>query len=421
MAESKVDEAEVYYVSGTGISAELKQNDIAIGSQGIDSGIVIRIIKNGKIGVSSTDNPENWEPCLNAAISSSQFSDPLDWTGLPKPVKLNQNPLSFDESVTIEPEKLTELVDRMKNGAKAYPDAHITSGSVSLGRVKEIIANTNDLWYETSETSVHLGVEMISDKSTGSDSDGSWSLSKINPEDIGKTAAFFANKGKSGEEIKTGTYDIILSPMAVCEILDATVLPALSGRNVHTGRSYFVDKMDKTVISPAFTISDNPIDERGISNCLWDGEGSPAQKIDFIKSGVLKSFAYDIRTACRYGKNSTGNATRTGQNGAPGIGFHNLSINGPTRDIMKDDSLYIRSLIGAHTANPMSGDFSVELSNPFIIEGGELNKPVKTGMLSGNIFDMLMKADGCSKETKTYGSLIMPSISIKNASIVGRG
>ena len=42
--------------------------------------------------------------------------------------------------------------------------------------------------------------------------------------------------------------------------------------------------------------------------------------------------------------------------------------------------------LGAHTANPISGDFSVEAMNAFKIENGEIKHPVKKAMLSGNIF-----------------------------------
>ena len=41
-------------------------------------------------------------------------------------------------------------------------------------------------------------------------------------------------------------------------------------------------------------------------------------------------------------------------------------------DIVDDERVvYIHNVVGAHTANPMSGEFSVELSNAFWMEGGE--------------------------------------------------
>ncbi len=420
VAASLVDEAEVMLVSGTGISADLKRQDIAIGSLASYSGIVIRTITDGRIGVSSSDDPASWKACLDAAIHSARLADPVDWKGLPGPAPLETKPLAYDPKVRADPGLLNDLLDRMHCGAQQYPDAGVTSGSVSLGKVTHTIANTNDLVYETTQTHVSLGLEMISGQSTGFESDSSWELSRIDPEHIGETAAFFASKGKSGEEIKTGTYDIVLSPMAISHLLDAAVIPALSGRNVHTGRSYFAGKLRTAVAGSTISLYDDPFDPRGAGNCAWDGEGTPVRRVDYIRDGILSSFAYDLRTAYRYGAEPTGSATRGGQGGAPSIGFHNLILAGKEKNLMEDNSLYIHDLIGAHTANPMSGDFSVELSSPFIIEGGELARPVRTGMLSGNIFSMLHEIDGCSRETRTFGSLIVPSVAIRNAAIVGR-
>jgi PmbA protein len=107
--------------------------------------------------------------------------------------------------------------------------------------------------------------------------------------------------------------------------------------------------------------------------------------------------------------------------GAPGIGHHNLILESDIIDVMAEDAVYIHDLIGAHTANPMSGDFSVELSSPFHISGGNLERPIRTGMLSGNVFDLLSNVQGCSKETRTMGSLILPSVRFSGVSIVGRG
>ena len=51
-------------------------------------------------------------------------------------------------------------------------------------------------------------------------------------------------------------------------------------------------------------------------------------------------------------------------------------------------AIYVHSVVGAHTANPMSGDFSVEMSNPFWVRDGELAEPIRGAMLTGNFFDL---------------------------------
>ena len=52
------------------------------------------------------------------------------------------------------------------------------------------------------------------------------------------------------------------------------------------------------------------------------------------------------------------------------------------------------SVLGAHTANPISGDFSVEASNAFKIENGEISYPIFKALISGNIFEIMKKCEG---------------------------
>jgi PmbA protein len=110
-AKQVADEAEVFYAHSESIAADLKRDSIAIGSKSKGSGIIIRIIKDGKIGISCTDNPKTWKNCLEAACASARFSDPLHWKGLPGPEKIDQKPLAFDKRITTEPALVIDLIN----------------------------------------------------------------------------------------------------------------------------------------------------------------------------------------------------------------------------------------------------------------------------------------------------------------------
>jgi PmbA protein len=82
--------------------------------------------------------------------------------------------------------------------------------------------------------------------------------------------------------------------------------------------------------------------------------------------------------------------------------------------------VYVHNVVGAHTANPTSGEFSVELSNAFWMEGGEYETPIRSAMLSGNVFDMHRDISGLSRESRAVGSLVLPSIRINKQHIIGK-
>jgi len=76
-------------------------------------------------------------------------------------------------------------------------------------------------------------------------------------------------------------------------------------------------------------------------------------------------------------------------------------------------------VIGAHTANPLTGDFSVELANAYLCRGGTPEYPVRKAMLSGNVFEMLREIEGLSREEKVMGCCVLPSIRLKDQKIIG--
>ena len=52
---------------------------------------------------------------------------------------------------------------------------------------------------------------------------------------------------------------------------------------------------------------------------------------------------------------------------------------------LMDEGYVVNSVMGAHTANPTSGDFSVTTSSILRVENGEIIGPVKQAGVSGNM------------------------------------
>jgi PmbA protein len=165
---------------------------------------------------------------------------------------------------------------------------------------------------------------------------------------------------------------------------------------------------------------DDPLLPGANGSVRWDAEGSPTRRIDFIRDGTLCAFAYDLKTASRYGKKSTASAVRGGFGGSPVIGHHNFIVDGKRETVDDDRVVYVHNVVGAHTANPMSGEFSVELSNAFWMEDGGFQSPIRSAMLSGNVFDLHHVITGLSKESRTIGLLILPSVKINKQRIIGK-
>lgn len=412
-----VDEIEVYVSEAESVSAELKRTLIenAGGSKGF--GIGIRVIESGRIGVSSTGSPKDWRACLEAAIASARLAHPQEWGGLPAPAPLPDTPPIFDPSLSLDPDWTRSTLEEMLRGAEVH-DADVTGGSASLSRSKVTIANSSGLVYEQERTSAGCSLECINEQSTGFEFDVSPFVG-IDPYHTGEQAAFFAEHGVDGEEIETGDYDLVLSPVALSQFLGHVLEPALSGRNVHAGRSWLAGKVGEECIGENLSIYDDP-SRCGLSSTRFDAEGVPARRIVFFENGVLQGYAYDLRTAYRYGQESTGSAVRSGPGGAPAIGVHTPVIDGARDTVDDEPAVYVHDIVGAHTANPLTGDFSVELSNPSWVEDGAFTLPVRSAMLAGNVFELLGAVAAIGKEERLVGGAVLPAVRLNKQHIIGK-
>ncbi|MEI7856464.1 MAG: TldD/PmbA family protein [Methanomicrobiales archaeon] len=417
--QKSVDEVEVYYVQGRSISADLKQKKINLASASEDCGLGIRTIHKGRIGSSSTNDPVHWKECLDAAIASGHLATPLPWNGLPPVHDVSQIPLTFDPSMKVEPASALALLEQMLAGAEEHT-ADVTAGSAGLSTATVTLANSSGVHYTDNHTGVSLSLEAIHGQSTGYEFDHSSFIDKVDPFHVGERATFFAHESAGGKEIPTGNYEILLSPLAYAELLGGVFIPALNGRNVHAGRSRFAQSLGESVTDPSISMYDDPSLPGASGSVTWDAEGMPTHRIDFVSDGVLKAFAYDLKTAYRYGKTSTSSAVRGGYGGAPGIGHHNFVVDGKRSNVADERVVYVHSVVGAHTANPMSGEFSVELSNAFWMNEGEFQEPIRSAMLSGNVFSLHNEILGISHESRSMGSLILPSVKINKQRIIGK-
>ena len=414
--EKQADETEIYYTWGSGLSLELRRQTIDVAIESRWCGLGIRTVSGGRIGVSGTNDPARWRECLDAALAAGRLVTPQTWNGLPHPEDIRTNAPSEDPTLTPDPSLARGLLDRMLDGAREHT-VEVTSGGVNLSRGGVCIANTHGLSYRQTRTHVSASLEAISGQSTGYEFASSAFLD-IDPRWVGERAAFFATHSAGGHEVPTGEYDILLAPTATAQLIGGVIGPALSGRNVHAGRSRLADRVGTACMDPRVQIYDDPF-ARGLGATSWDAEGMPARRMDFVQDGVLQRFAYDLKTAYRYGKESTGSAVRNGYGGAPSIGFHNLILDGSRERIDDERCIYIHDVVGAHTANPVSGDFSVEISNPIWMENGEYGHPIRKAMLAGNVFSLLTSLDGIGEGSRAVGSSIMPPVRLRSQRIIG--
>ena len=78
------------------------------------------------------------------------------------------------------------------------------------------------------------------------------------------------------------------------------------------------------------------------------------------------------------------------------------------------DGYVVNSVMGAHTANPTSGDFSVTTSSILRVENGEIIGSVKQAGLSGNMAKALADKVILGDEVRPQGSYSSGTMYVPN-------
>jgi PmbA protein len=419
------DEVEIYCSKGRSISIDIHRDVIDLARESLVSGIGIRAIVNGAVGFSSTNDVNRIKEASLLAVRSARVrgSDP-EWSGLPgksEPAKVKG---IFDRKIKdIQIEACIDHAFEMIQGSKSISSAVPTSGHFVCADSTKFILNSNGIEIEEEDTAVQASMDVITKDapiSTASEFDMSRKLD-VDFYRIGELAASLAERSRNGISTQTRDCAVLLEPMAIADILENTLITSVDADNVQKGRSSLISKIGTSIAAEDISIIDDGTFAGGIGTSSCDEEGTPSKITPIIKDGILSSFIYDSYTAGKEKRESTGNAVRGSYTSTPSIGIRNLIIEHPSFDVIEQtqDGVIVNSVIGAHTANPISGDFSVEARNSFEIKDGQIASPIKSMMISGNIFELLKSIDGMGKDVRKVGGVITPTVRVAKMKVIG--
>ncbi len=422
-AQKVVDEAEVYLEKDEGLDIDIQKDRVGFAKKVYSLGMGIRVIVDGRMGFANTTNLNLMDETVQRAADSAQANLPdqnFQFAALSSYPEVKD---IYDKRA--EYPDVEEAVDfgKLLVSTCLETGCQPTSGGYAVGNKESILINSHGTVCKNSSTifSAFISVNALDGErvSTAHESHSSCQM-ELEAEKIANKACRVALDSRGGGPVDTGNMVVVLDHQAAAGLL-STFTQAINGDNVQRGRSIYAGKEGEKVAADGLHIYDDGTVKGGLYSSVGDGEGTPSQKTTVIKNGTLQNFIYDIYTAQKGNIQSTGNGMRVSFSDMPSVSISNLLVEFENYSDMTEvqEGCLVTDVLGAHTANPISGDFSVEVMNAFLIENGEIKSPVRKAMLSGNIFETLQDIKGLSGEKRQLGPFILPQLLCSSLRVVG--
>ena len=421
--EKLTDQWEIYIDNNEIIEVESKRDILNFAKEELEKGVGIRVIKDNKIGFAYTSDLDRIPQTAQKALENARLNktdENYEFAGVEK---VNDVKGTYDKKYDdLSLDECCEFLENMISRTKENK-CDVTSTGFSASKGEELILNSNGVSIYDKGTGFSGGLSVNIEKdgqiATSYDYNSSRHLN-LEYEKLTDEVCRLALDSLNPKAIETKDCDVVLDYYAASGLL-STFIQGFIGENVLRGRSVLHDKIGTEITDTNLSIIDNPLLEGAIGTVKADGEGTASKKTTLVEDGVLKSFLYNIYTANKAGCESTSNGYRSSYLSTPDTSPSNLEFKFKNETGIDeiDSGIITTSVLGAHTANPISGDFSVELSNAFTIENGEINDGVKKAMISGNIFELMKKCEGIKSEIRQKGSFIIPKILVHDLKVIG--
>jgi len=421
------EQAEVLETSKSFLRVLIENDKVTYVESGSTGSLRVMVIKDKKIGLSRIDGLTETRvlKAVETALDSMRASKPdPDFEKLVGPKPLPAASQIFDGK--IRDMGIEDLLDRVLEGVDAAEErgSVIVQGEVTLTVVRNRLINSEGVDVEYDKTGAGFSICLaVYEGEVGSEGFRSrstvyWDDLKL-LENIAEVSEL-TSKTLRPEKIEPGVYTVVLAPDAAYSILSLIGF-AVNADNVRKKRSPWTGRIGQRVASEKLTVIDDALLPRGRETAPCDGEGYPMRRKTVIEKGVLKTYLYDYYTARLMGTESTGNASS--ERPPPSISTTNVIVEPGSRTPEEligevERGVYIPRLPPL-LANPVTGDFSAELRQAFTIEGGELGKPVRWGMLAGSVYHMLERITEVASDQTMIGTYLVPTVMVENVRIAG--
>lgn len=188
----------------------------------------------------------------------------------------------------------------------------------------------------------------------------------------------------------SGTRMVVLHPDVAYSMFSAYVWGNLSGSAIFHGQSAFHSddfRSRRQVFRPDLTVTVDPWQPLSPGSFMYTSEGIPSAPTTYIDAGRLVQPVLDLKYGRRLGLSAT-----TPPGNEHGVHLRaDDEIEWAVLQPELDDAILVLSVLGLHTQDRSSGNYSVSTSQALLLHDGAIRGRIKA-TLNGNFFDNLRDA-----------------------------
>ncbi len=394
MAKKVSDKTEVYSVDSNGDGVSFENAQLKDIESSIQSGISLRIIKNGTLGFAYTKNLTNREELIQNALDSLRggveglFEFPLT-KNVPSLDMYDSSIETISNSAMVEEcMRVCELLSQRTKG-QINISAHrsissmkiINSSGTDLSLKFSAYYLSPQILYPYTSASLHRTLK-------------SKKFEKADDEYLNFLADTY-NQSMKEQSPKGKNMKVLFLPETLYVFM-WRLQSATSGQSIYQNISPIAQKIGEKIFDENLSIYNDPFNDALPHARAFDDEGTPCIRFPVVERGVLNNFYYDLYFARKLKTFSTGHGFKNSLSSKPAPSLTHLHItpgNKSFSDLVQfmDSGIIVAGALGAHSGNIPNGDYSIGVSPGLYVEKGEIVGHVKDVMAAGNIYDTLEK------------------------------
>jgi predicted Zn-dependent protease len=264
----------------------------------------LRVALDGRVAEATANQTD--DDALARLVRSTMDAarlQPVDpgWPGLAPSADLPAIDHWDDDTATAEPAQRAERVGGFVRAA----DGLETAGFCSTAGVEVAFANSAGQRASGRSTTAELDGIARTDSSDGAARTASVRLADLDGAESGREATRLARDAAGASDLEPGSYEVVLSPSCVVNVIAFLAIYGFNGRAVEEGRSFA--RVGETQFDEAVSLVDD-VAHPMATGIGFDAEGTPKRRLELVRTGVTSGLVHDRRTAKALGAESTGNA-----------------------------------------------------------------------------------------------------------------